>query len=85
MESIIFLTGAIAAVITTTAFLPQVIKAHKTKHTKDLSLSMYVGLSVGIFLWILYGFLLNSSPIIIANIITFILSLYIVFLKLKYK
>jgi len=80
----IFLVGLLAAVLTTAAFIPQVIKAHQSKHTQDLSLSMYLLFAMGITLWIIYGFALRSIPVIAANSMTLILSLYLIFLKLKY-
>jgi len=80
----IFVLGMIAASLTTVAFFPQVIKAHNTRETKDLSLIMYVLLSIGLILWTTYGILLNEMPIIAANGVTLILCLYIVFLKKKY-
>ncbi|MFA4905427.1 MAG: SemiSWEET transporter [Candidatus Margulisiibacteriota bacterium] len=80
----ILLAGTLAAILTTTAFVPQVIKAHQTKHTKDLSLTMYVLLAIGITLWIIYGFSLNSVPVIAANSVTLVMSLYLLFLKIKY-
>jgi len=76
--------GAIAALLTTIAFFPQVIKAHRTRQTKDLSLIMYVMLSIGLILWTTYGILLGQVPIIAANAVTLVLCLYIVFLKIKY-
>ena len=76
--------GITAATLTTIAFVPQVAKAHITRHTKDLSLVMYILFSIGITLWMTYGFLLNSGPIIIANGITLIMSLYILFLKMRH-
>jgi MtN3 and saliva related transmembrane protein len=79
-----FIFGALAALLTTAAFFPQVIKAHKTRQTKDLSLVMYIMLSVGLILWIMYGFLIKEIPIIAANTVTLALSLYIVYLKIKY-
>lgn len=83
MDSI-FMFGATAALFTTVAFFPQVIKAHNTRQTKDLSLIMYVLLSIGLVLWTTYGIMLRELPIIAANGITLVLCLYIVFLKLKY-
>ena len=80
----IFILGASAAFLTTLGFFPQVIKAHNTKHTKDLSLIMYVLLCAGLILWIAYGILLRQAPIIAANVVTLALCLYIVFLKIKY-
>jgi len=62
--------GFIAAVCTTFAFLPQVIKVWKTKQTKDLSLRMYTVMFIGICLWFFYGLKINSLSIILANIVT---------------
>lgn len=81
---LIFLIGVIAAVLTTAAFVPQVIKAHLSKHTQDLSLLTYLLFVAGIILWIIYGTALRSVPILAANSVTLILSLYLIFLKIKY-
>ncbi len=64
------LIGFIAAVCTTFAFLPQVIKVWKTKQTKDLSMRMYTVMFIGICLWFVYGLRINSLSIILANIVT---------------
>jgi len=77
--------GLIAGTLTSISFLPQVFKIIKTKHTKDISLGMFVMLGTGIFLWLVYGILISSLPVILANIISFILALTIVIFKLKYK
>lgn len=76
--------GLTAATCTTAAFLPQAIKAIKTKHTKDLSLGMYSIFVVGIFLWLLYGIFTKDLPIIAANIVSLIFSGVILGLKIKY-
>ena len=65
--------GFIAAVCTTFAFLPQVIKVWKTKQTKDLSLRMYSIMFLGILLWLVYGIRIESLSIIMANVVTAIL------------
>lgn len=75
--------GATAAVFTTISFLPQVFRVVKTRHTKDLSLWMYFILTTGVFLWLVYGILLHNPPIIIANGITFIFTLAILFYIIK--
>lgn len=77
--------GLIAGFCTTVAFLPQVFKILQTKHTRDLSLPMYILLSLGVSLWTVYGILLRSLPVIVANVIVFFLSLYIIAMKVKYK
>lgn len=78
------IVGIIAGICTTIAFMPQVVRIVRTKHTKDLSLPMYVIFSFGVLSWTCYGFLTNSISIIIANGITFTLSLYILAAKIKY-
>ncbi len=82
---IIELIGFAAALCTTLSYVPQAIKTIKTKNTGDLSLVMYIILNMGIFCWLLYGFLIWSIPIIAANIITIMLTFTILMLKIKYK
>jgi len=77
--------GFAAGFLTTVALLPQVIKSWKTKHTGDVSLLWIATLTSGVFLWIIYGFLINSSPVLIANILTFVLCVTVLALKLKYN
>ena len=62
--------GLIAAVCTTFAFVPQVMKVWKTKQTKDLSLRMYSIMFIGILLWLVYGILIDSLSIKLANLVT---------------
>ncbi len=75
--------GLLAAFGTTTAFVPQVIQIIKTRDTKGISLFMYIIFTIGITLWLIYGLLLNDTPIIIANSITLVLALTILTLKIK--
>ena len=77
--------GLLAALLTTIAFLPQVIKCWKTQKTKDISSLMYITLSIGVFLWLIYGFLIKDLPLILANLITLILVSSVLFLKMRYK
>lgn len=84
MEMITIL-GLVAATLTTSSFLPQVIKTIRTKHTKDISLVMYLVITLGAFLWLLYGILIKDLPISLANGIVLILTITILFLKFKYK
>ncbi len=77
--------GFLAAILTTIAFLPQVIKIYKSKDTKSISLTMYIVLSVGLLFWLLYGIQLKSLPMITANTVSLILTLYILFMKFKHK
>lgn len=79
------LIGTIAAICTTISFLPQVFRIYRTKHTADLSLPMYILFVIGVFLWLCYGILTKSLPIILANSVTFFLCLSILIMKLIYK
>ncbi len=79
------LIGSVAGICTTVAFLPQVIKVVKTKHTQDIALGMYAIMIVGIALWLIYGILIRKWPVIIPNAITFVLALIILIYKLRYK
>lgn len=75
--------GFLAAIGTTSSFIPQVIHIIKTKNTKGISLSMYIIFTTGIFCWLLYGCFLGATPIILANAVTFILALIILIFKIK--
>jgi MtN3 and saliva related transmembrane protein len=77
--------GLIAGALTTVAFIPQVVKIWKSKHTLDISLGMFSIFSAGVFLWLLYGLQLGALPIILSNGITLVLSLTILVFKLRYK
>ena len=77
--------GLIAGVLTTIAYLPQLIKTWQTKSAHDLSWSMLIVLCAGIILWLVYGFYIQNIPIIAANIVTFLFTSMILVLKIKYK
>lgn len=79
------LIGLAAAFCTTFSFLPQALKVIKTKHTKDLSLSMYSIFTTGVLLWLIYGLLIHDTPVIIANAITLFFAATILFMKIRYK
>lgn len=77
--------GLVAATFTTGSFVPQVYKTWKDKSTKDISLTMYSVLLLGVLMWLVYGYSLGSLPIIVANLTTAILLLIMVILKIKHK
>lgn len=76
--------GSVAAALTTTSFFPQVWQVWRTRHTKDISLGMYAIFTSGVAMWLVYGILLNSWPIIIANSITVCLAGAVLVMKLKF-
>ena len=79
-----FVIGLIAGIFSTLSFLPQVIKAFKTKRTEDLSLATFVIFSISVVLWLTYGILIRQIPVILANITTLALALLILVMKIKY-
>jgi MtN3 and saliva related transmembrane protein len=83
MELVDFI-GYIAATLTTAAFLPQVLQVWKSKSTKDLALPTLLSFILGVGMWLAYGLLLKSTPVIIANAATLVLNLVILRFKLKY-
>jgi MtN3 and saliva related transmembrane protein len=76
--------GMAAGVLTTLAYLPQVIKAWRTRSTGDVSLIMFLALVTGIALWALYGFLKGDLPVILANVSALCLTSTVLYLKLRY-
>ena len=77
--------GYFAAILTTAAFLPQLIKTLKTKKADDVSLITLIMFLSGVGSWIIYGYKISSFPILLANIITFILNLLILISKIYYS
>ena len=85
MIDIFEIIGLIAAVLTTSSFIPQAVKTWKTKSAGNLSLAMYIAMFTGIVLWLIYGIHLRSLPMILANAVTALLTLIIIVFKLRYK
>jgi MtN3 and saliva related transmembrane protein len=73
-----------AGCCTTLAFVPQVLKTWRTRHTDDISLGMFVVFVSGVLLWLLYGLALGDMPIILANAATFVLAGSVLYFKLRY-
>lgn len=66
--------GLVAAACTTTAFFPQVVKNFRTKSAGDLSFGTFSLFGVGVVLWLIYGILIGNLPIIVSNVVTFVLT-----------
>ena len=81
---IINLIGTAAAVCTTIAFVPQLVRVYRLKTARDISLIMFTVFSLGEFLWFLYGIFIHSLPVILANAITLALAIAILSLKVRY-
>lgn len=77
IDFIIKYIGFFAAFCTTFAFLPQAIKVYKSKSTKDISLYMFLIFTIGVLSWFVYGLIISDWPVILANAVTLVLSLFI--------
>lgn len=77
--------GLVAGLLTTISFVPQVVKTWRSRSAKDLSLVMFLLYCVGVFLWMIYGIMIDELPVILWNIITLILATVILFFKIKFK
>jgi MtN3 and saliva related transmembrane protein len=80
METII---GLIAGILTTVAFVPQVIKTWRSHSTHDISLAMFAIFTSGVFAWLLYGLMIEDLPIVVANAVTLALAGSILVMKLR--
>ena len=78
------LVSAVAATLTTAAFLPQALHILRHKDTRAISLQMYVAFATGVLLWMVFGLLIGNLPIIVSNAVTLGLALAIIAMKLKY-
>lgn len=76
--------GSAAATLTTTSFIPQVVRIFRTRHTTDISLGMYSLFTLGVTLWLVYGIQLSSWPIIVANSVTLLLAGTVLAMKIKF-
>ena len=76
--------GFIAAFCTTAAFVPQLARVLKLRSAREISLPTFLMFSIGVFLWLLYGFSIHSKPVIASNSVTLVLSISILVLKMRY-
>ena len=82
--SLLDLLGAAAGVLTTVAFVPQVVKTWRSGSAQDISLVMFSLFSAGVLLWLLYGIALHSLPIVAANAVTLALASSVLALKVRH-
>lgn len=76
------LIGIAAGTLTTVSFVPQVIKTWRSRSTADISFTMFLLFSAGVALWLYYGVVIHSLPVILSNVVTLALSSSIILMKL---
>lgn len=77
--------GFAAGVLTTFAFLPQVIQVWRTRRVEDINLTTFSAFVSGVALWLVYGILLGSPSVIASNAVTFCLAMAIVVGKIRFR
>lgn len=77
------LVGTLAGILTTVAFVPQVVKTWRSRSTRDISLTMWLVFWLGVAMWLVYGVLLGAWPVIIANAFTLILAGIVLAIKVR--
>jgi len=79
------LIGLAAGILTTAGYLPQIVKGYRTKSMEDVSSLLLIMLGVGMTLWLAYGLLIGSLPIIAANLIAVALVAVLLLMKRRYS
>jgi len=77
--------GTVAGILTTAAFVPQVVKTWRSRSARDISGVMFVAFSIGVALWIVYGVMVRSAPVVIANSVTLVLALAVLGMKARFR
>ncbi len=78
------IVGSLAALLTTASFAPQAWLTFRTRNVSGISLGMYSVFTLGVALWLVYGWMVGAWPIVVANAITLLLALSILGMKLAY-
>jgi MtN3 and saliva related transmembrane protein len=84
ISAVVNAIGMMAAVCTTVAFVPQLVRVWRLRSAREISLGMFLVFSLGTLLWLVYGLCIHSTPVVLANAVTLALSLAILTLKLRF-
>ncbi len=77
--------GILAGILTTSAVVPQIWKAWRTKEVEDVSPGMFFVLITGLALWVAYGVIKSDIPIIATNGVAFLLNTFMIYLIYRYR
>lgn len=77
--------GLLGALLSSITFIPQVVRTWQIKSARGLSMGMLLIVFSSTIVWLVYGFALDLLPVIIANGIISILSLVLIYFKIKFK
>lgn len=79
------LLGLVATCFTTSSFVPQVWRTWKTRDVSGISLPTYLIITVGLALWLLYGWLRGDLPLMVANAVMVVLTGAITIMKIRFS
>lgn len=85
LSSLVEAVGYVAGLLTSLAYLPQVVRIARTRSANDISLPTFRLLAVGVSLWLVYGIGIGSWPVMAANAVGLALILAVIWLKLRYS
>lgn len=77
--------GYLAAVLTTCSFVPQAWLTLRTRDVSGISAGMYSVFTAGVALWLIYGWLTDAWPVVLANAVTLALASFILVMKLRFR
>lgn len=78
------LIGYAAAALTTGSFVPQAWLTFRTRDVSGISFGMYSAFTLGVFLWLVYGWISGAWPVVVANAITLALAVAILTMKVRF-
>ena len=77
--------GYLAAFLTTCSFVPQAWLTLRTRDVSGISAGMYSVFTAGVALWLIYGWLTDAWPVVLANAVTLALAGSILVMKLRFR
>jgi MtN3 and saliva related transmembrane protein len=80
-----YAVGAVAALLTTFGFVPQLIKMRQTRSVKDVSLVTLLQFCLGVCIWAVYGVHQRDIVIIAANFVSFVILIFAIILYFYYR
>ncbi len=75
--------GTIGTILSTTSLLPQVIRTWRTRSAADISAAWLIAALISMVVWMVYGSLINAPALVLVNVLCFLQSAYILFVKVN--
>lgn len=77
--------GFAASILSAITFIPEVLKALKTKHLNDLSWGMLLLVAISSLLWFAFAMNFYIFPLMFSSTLNIIMSLILIYIKSKYQ